>query len=193
MKLLHLDSSIQANASASRTLSAAIVDRLRTLVPGIEVARRDLATDPLPHLTLDRFASDDGQAVLDQFLDADVVVIGAPMYNFGVPTQLKGWFDHVLIAGKTFRYTAEGPEGLVGGKQVIVATSRGGLYGAESPAAPAEHTESHLRTMLAIMGIAEPQFVVAEGIALGAEAREAAMAAALSAIEVLDPPLAAAA
>lgn len=193
MKLLHLDSSIQADASASRTLSAAIVDRLRTLVPGIEVARRDLVADPLPHLTLDRFSSDDGQAVLDQFLAADVIVIGAPMYNFGVPTQLKGWFDHVLIAGKTFRYTAEGPDGLVGGKQVIVATSRGGLYGAESPAAPAEHAESHLRAMLAVVGITDPQFVVAEGIAFGPEQREAAMAAALSAIDAIEPPLAAAA
>lgn len=193
MKLLHLDSSIQADASASRTLSAAIVDRLKTLAPGIEVARRDLAVDPLPHLTLDRFASEEGQAVLDQFLAADVIVIGAPMYNFGVPTQLKGWFDHILVAGKTFRYTAEGPEGLARGKQVIVATSRGGLYGSESPAASAEHAESHLRAMLGVIGITDPQFVVVEGVAFGPEQREAAMAAALTAIEALDPPLAAAA
>lgn len=193
MKLLHLDSSIQADASASRTLSAAVVDRLCILAPGIEVARRDLAADPLPHLTLDRFASEDGQAVLDQFLAADVIVIGAPMYNFGVPTQLKAWFDHILVAGKTFRYAADGPEGLAAGKQVIVATSRGNLYGAESPAAPAEHAESHLRAMLGFIGISDPHFVVVEGIAFGPEQREAAMAAALSAIEALDPPLAAAA
>ncbi len=127
MKLLHLDSSIQADGSASRVISAAIVAHLTSLDPTIEVVRHDLAADPLPHLTLDRFASDDGKGVLDTFLSADIVVIGAPMYNFGIPSQLKSWFDHILIAGQTFSYGPDGVEGLAGRKRVIVAASRGGF------------------------------------------------------------------
>lgn len=192
MKLLHLDSSVQAENSASRALSAAIVARFSALDPMIEVAYRDLAADPLPHLTLDRFASDDGQAVLERFLGADIVVIGAPMYNFAIPTQLKAWFDHILVAGRTFRYGAEGVEGLVGGKRVIIAASRGGLYGEGSPTATFEHAERHVRAMLGFVGVTDLDVIVAEGVAFGPDQREAALAAALDRIAVIAPaPLAA--
>lgn len=192
MKLLHLDSSVQAENSASRALSAAIVDRLGALDPALEVAYRDLAADPLPHLTLDRFASDEGQAVLEQFLGADIVVIGAPMYNFAIPTQLKAWFDHILVAGRTFRYGAEGVEGLVGGKRAIIAASRGGLYGEGSPTAAFDHAERHVRAMLGFVGVTDLDVIVAEGIAFGPDQREAAIAAALDRIAAIEPtPLAA--
>lgn len=187
MKLLHVDSSIQADASASRLLSAAIVTRLKDLHPNLEVHHRDLAADPLPHLTLDRFASEEALAVLDEFLASDIVVIGAPMYNFGLPSQLKAWFDHVLINGRTFRYTAEGPEGLAGDKRVIVAASRGGFFGKASESAANEHSESHLRTMLGFMGIADPEIVAAEGVAIGPEHRQTALDAALARVDDITP------
>ena len=145
MKLLHLDSSILGGNSASRQLSAATVEQLAKAAPGLEIVSRDLAAQPLSHLSGEHFAARQGvvpesleiqkdiaasQAVLDEFLAADIVVIGAPMYNFGVPSQLKAWIDRIAVAGKTFRYGANGPEGLSGGKRVVVAISRGGLYSA---------------------------------------------------------------
>lgn len=187
MKLLHLDSSIQSEASASRLLSAAIAARLEEHNPAIEVAYRDLAANPLPHLTLDRLGNAEAQAVLDEFLAADVVVIGVPMYNFGMPSQLKAWFDHILIAGQTFRYGAEGPEGLAGTKRVIVASSRGGFYGPASAGAANEHAESHLRAMLGFIGIIDPEVIVAEGVAIGPEHRQAALDAALASIDNIAP------
>lgn len=187
MKLLHIDSSIQSEASASRQLSAAVVARLREQNPAIEVSYRDLAADPLPHLTLDRFGNADAAAVLEEFLAADVLVIGAPMYNFGIPSQLKAWFDHVLIAGRTFRYTENGPEGLAGDKHVIVAASRGGYYGKASPGEANEHAESHLRAMLGFAGITDPQVVIAEGVAIGPEHRQQALDAALAWIDEVTP------
>lgn len=188
MKLLHVDSSIQADASASRLLSAAIVARLQDLHPDLDLHRRDLTADPLPHLTLDRLAAAEASAVLDEFLAADIVVIGAPMYNFGLPSQLKAWFDHILINGRTFRYTAEGPEGLAGGKRVIVAASRGGFFAKESGAVAAgEHAESHLRTMLGFMGVTDPEIIVAEGVAIGPEHRQSALDAALTRIDDITP------
>ncbi|NIJ19344.1 FMN-dependent NADH-azoreductase [Sphingomonas naasensis] len=179
MKLLHLDSSIQGETSASRAVSAAIVARLRATHEGLDTRYRDLAADPLPHLTLPGYATGEAAAVLDEFLEADIVVIGAPMYNFGMPSQLKAWFDHILVAGKTFRYGANGPEGLAGAKKVIVALSRGGVY-SQGPAAPMEHAEAHLRTMLGFIGVSDVEFVVAEGVALGAEQRETAIEAAFA-------------
>lgn len=187
MKLLHVDSSIQADASASRLLSAAVVARLEGLHPDLEVHHRDLAADPLPHLTLDRLASAEASAVLDEFLAADIVVIGAPMYNFGLPSQLKAWFDHILINGRTFRYTAEGPEGMAGDKRVIVTASRGGFFGEASGPAANEHSESHLRTMLGFMGITDPEIVVAEGVAIAPEHRQTALDAALARIDDIAP------
>lgn len=184
MKLLHLDSSILGDGSISREISAAIVARLQAANPSLETVRRDLAADPLPHVTLERLATPEAQAVLEQFLTTDIVVIGAPMYNFGIATQLKSWFDHILVAGRTFRYSSEGPEGLAGGKRVIVAHARGNLYGEGSAAAPAEHAESHLRTLFDFIGIV-PEFVTAEGVAFGPEHRSNALQAALAHSETL--------
>ncbi|MET0360427.1 MAG: NAD(P)H-dependent oxidoreductase [Sphingobium sp.] len=183
MKLLHIDSSITGDHSVSRELTAAIVARLTAADPSLSVIRRDLAADVLPHLDLASLPGDTGEAaiasaaVLDEFLSADIVVIGAPMYNFTVPTQLKAWFDRILVAGRTFTYTAEGPQGLAGPKRVIVAVSRGGFYGAGSPAAAAEHVETYLSAVFGFIGLT-PEFVVAEGIAVGPEQRSAAIDAA---------------
>jgi FMN-dependent NADH-azoreductase len=193
MKLLHVDSSILGQGSVSRTLSAEIVAAQRASHSGIEVTYRDLATDPVDHLTglhlaalqgavpADPAVQRDvaaGRAALDEFLAADIVVVGAPMYNLGIPSQLKAWIDRIAVAGKTFRYTSEGPEGLAGGKKVIVASSRGGLYGPSTPAAAMEHQESYLHAMFGFFGITEITFVRAEGVARGAEAREKAIDAA---------------
>ena len=175
MTILHLDSSINGDNSASRAISRSIVDRLRAGDAGAEVVTRDLVSKPLPHLTLDGFAD---SSVLDEFLAADTIVIGAPMYNFTLPTQLKAWLDRILIAGKTFRYTEHGPEGLAGGKRVIVALARGGFYDQGSPASALEHLESYLRGVFGFIGI-EPEFVAADGLAIGPEQRQASISQAL--------------
>ena len=175
MTILHIDSSINGETSASRAISRSIVDQLAATRPSAEVMRRDLVADPLPHLTL---ASFNDQEVLEQFLAADTIVIGAPMYNFTLPTQLKAWLDRILISGKTFRYTADGPEGLAGGRRVIVALARGGIYDAGSPAAALEHLETYLRGAFNFIGI-EPEFVAADGLNLGPEQRERAIRQAL--------------
>lgn len=179
MKLLHLDSSIMGANSISRTVSAAAVARLQSEIGDLDVTYRDLAADPLGHLTLADLGSEEGSAVLEQFLAADIVVIGAGFYNFTVPTQLKAWIDRILIVGRTFRYTEQGPEGLVKGKRIIVALSRGGVYGDGSPIAQYEHAEKLLRTAFGFIGIYDPQFIIAEGVARGEEVRAAALASAL--------------
>jgi FMN-dependent NADH-azoreductase len=173
--ILHIDASINGENSASRAISRSIVDRLIASTPGASLVKRDLVTEPLPHLTLDAFAD---SSVLDEFLGADTVVIGAPMYNFTLPTQLKAWIDRILIAGKTFRYTESGPEGLAGGKKVIIALARGGVYSEGSPAAALEHLESYLRGVFNFIGI-EPEFVIAEGLNLSPEQRESSISQAL--------------
>jgi len=169
--ILHIDSSITGDQSASRTITRSIVEQLTDS----DVIYRDLVSEPLPHLTLDAFAD---SSVLDEFLAADTVVIGAPMYNFTLPTQLKAWLDRILVAGKTFRYTENGPEGLAGGKRVIVALARGGFYDAGSPAASLEHLETYLRGVFNFIGI-EPEFVAADGLAVGPEQRESSVRQAL--------------
>ena len=175
MTILHIDSSINGDNSASRAISARILDQLTAANPGADVVRRDLVSNPLPHLTLDAFADTE---VLDEFLAADTVVIGAPMYNFTLPTQLKAWIDRLAIAGTTFRYTENGPEGLVKGKRVIIALARGGFYGEGSPAAALEHLETYLRGVFNFIGV-EPEFVIAEGLNIGPEQREQAINQAL--------------
>jgi FMN-dependent NADH-azoreductase len=165
--ILHIDSSINGASSASRAISRSIIDQLTIERGAADVVHRDLAAEPLPHLTLDAFAD---TSVLDEFLAADTVVIGAPMYNFSLPTQLKAWIDRIVIAGKTFRYTANGPEGLAGGKRVIVALARGGFYNQGSPASALEHLETYLRGVFNFIGI-EPEFVAADGLAIGPEQR----------------------
>jgi len=175
MKLLHLDSAITGDNSVSRKLSADIVARLRSSEPGIAVTYRDLVAEPIGHLTLgDMPAPGESSAVLDEFLQADVVVIGAPMYNFTAPSQLKAWIDRILVAGKTFRYGEAGPIGLAGDKRVIIALSRGGLYGADTPSASAEHLETYLKVVFGFIGVA-PEFVIAEGLLLGPDQAQATL------------------
>jgi FMN-dependent NADH-azoreductase len=182
MNILHLDSSITGDNSASRQLSTAIVRELTDADPAARLTYRDLVAQPLDHLTLPGFATEASQQAMAEFQAADVVVIGAGMYNFSIPTQLKAWFDRVMIAGQTFRYTENGPVGLAGDKQVIVALARGGLYGEGTAQRGIEHAERYITDALAFMGIAEPRFVIAEGLALGDEARAAALEAAHLAI-----------
>jgi len=171
MTILKIDSSINGQNSASRALTDSIVEQLKATNWGETVVTRDLFADPLPHLTLDAFAD---PSVLEEFQAADIVVIGAPMYNFSVPSQLKAWIDRIVIAGKTFQYAANGPEGLAKGKRVIVALARGGFYGAGAPAAPLEHLETYLRGVFNFIGI-EPEFVSADGLSISAEQREVSL------------------
>ena len=175
MTILHIDSSINGENSASRAISRSIVDQLKGSNWGEQIVYRDLAAEPLPHLTLDAFAD---TSVLDEFLGADTLVIGAPMYNFTLPTQLKAWLDRILIAGTTFRYTEAGPEGLAGGRRVIVALARGGFYGEDSPASVFEHLETYLRGVFNFIGI-EPEFVAADGLNISPEQKDEAVKAAL--------------
>lgn len=175
MTILHIDSSINGDNSASRAVSSSIVEQLKSAQWGEQIVYRDLASEPLSHLTLDAFAD---TTVLDEFLAADTIVIGAPMYNFTLPSQLKAWIDRILVAGKTFRYTENGPEGLATGKRVIVALARGGFYDSGSPAASLEHLETYLRGVFNFIGI-EPEFVAADGLAISPDHREASIKQAL--------------
>jgi len=171
MKLLHIDSSILGDNSVSRAVTAAAADKLVAAHPNIDVIYRDLAAEPFDHLTLAALAD---TTVVDEFLAADIVLIGAPMYNFTLSTQLKAWIDRILIAGKSFKYGPQGAEGLAGGKRVIIAIARGGFYGMETPAAQAEHLETYLNTVFGFIGIT-PEFIIAEGIAVGPDHRKAAL------------------
>jgi FMN-dependent NADH-azoreductase len=191
MQLLHIDSSVLGPNSASRALSAEIVSRQAALHPGMNVMHRDLAADAALHLSSAHLAAWQGDAVedvvlgadlakgaayLDELLDADIIVIGAPMYNFSIPSQLKAWIDRVVIAGKTFRYGANGAEGLLSkNTKVFIASSRGNVYAAGSPAAALEHHESYLTGVLSFIGLTDVTVVRAEGLAFGTEAKEAAM------------------
>jgi FMN-dependent NADH-azoreductase len=190
MNLLHLDSSVLGANSASRALSADIVARQVALHPGINVAHRDLSTDAALHLSSHHLAAWQGAAIedaalgldlakggayLDELLAADIIVIGAPMYNFSIPSQLKAWIDRVVVAGKTFRYGANGAEGLLKNRKVFIASSRGNIYSPGSPAAALEHHESYLTGVLSFIGLTDVSIVRAEGLAFGPEAKEAAM------------------
>jgi FMN-dependent NADH-azoreductase len=196
MKLLHIDSSVLGPSSVSRQVSAAIVDRLQKGTPDLNVTYRDLTATPLAHLSGSHLAAAQGavpeavalqqdlaagQTVLEEFLAADIVVIGAPMYNFTIPSQLKAWLDRILVAGKTFKYSAQGAEGLAGDKRLIIAIARGGFYGAGTPSAAAEHHETYLRAVFSLIGIANPEIIVAEGVQIGPEQRERALESALTA------------
>ena len=207
MKLLHIDSSISGGPSASRQLTAEAVNTLRQALPGLEVVRRDLELDQLPHFDSNMLAANwpenqvadatraelaRNAAALDEFLTADVVVIGAPMYNFGIPSQLKAWIDRIVIAGKTFRYTEKGAEGLAKGKRVIVASSRGGLYANSAPQAAFDFQETYLRAIFGFIGIEDVEFVRAEGLALGPEPRQEAILAGLNAARATSQEVAAA-
>ena len=194
MQLLHIDSAITGAQSVSRQLSRQVVDSWVAAHPGTQVTHLDLVTHAPAHLTQDALALRMGQTdnlseaqkrenavtegLLQQFLAADVIVIGAPLYNFSIPTQLKAWIDRLAQPGRTFRYTASGPEGLAGGKTVIVASSRGGLYSTSEGGRAMEHQESYLQTVLGFLGITDVRFVRAEGLGMGEAAREAALTSA---------------
>jgi FMN-dependent NADH-azoreductase len=200
MTLLHIDSSILGANSVSRILSAEIVARQTTLRPGIEVVYRDLSVDPSLHLSGAHLAAwqgtpvedaalgqdlASGSAYLDELLAADILVLGAPMYNFSVPSQLKAWIDRVAIAGRTFQYGANGPEGLLKGKKAFIASARGNIYTPGSPNTALEHHETYLTGVLGFIGITDVTVVRAEGIAFGPEAREAAFTKARAEIAAL--------
>ena len=192
MKLLHIDSGILGTASVSRQLSAAAVAEWQAQHPNTEVVTRDLVARPLSHLAGDQlFAAgadpdqqsaemrailSESEKVLQEFLDADVVVIGAPMYNFSIPSQLKAWIDRIAVKGKTFAYSEYGPKGLAGGKTVIIASARGGFYGAQSPVAAWDHQESYLRTVFGFLGVTDIRFLRAEGVNVSAEQKDKAIA-----------------
>lgn len=190
--LLVLNSSAAGGASVSTQLTTEFVERWREQEPGSAVTVRDLGAEPLPHLTAERLpglAAAGGTAAAEEttrladllvaeLSAADVLVIGAPMYNFGITSTLKVWFDHVLRAGVTFSYTAEGPRGLMTGKRALVVETRGGFY-SEGPSAAMDAQEPHLRAMLGLLGITDVRFVRAERLAVGAEVRSDAIAAAV--------------
>lgn len=196
MNLLHIDSSILGDHSVSRKISAAAVAALRASTPGLKVTYRDLDATPAPHqsgalmaargLAPDARTADQtrdvaaADAILEEFLAADVVVIGVPMYNFGIPSQLKSWIDHLAVAGKTFRYSEAGVEGLAGGKRIILASSRGGFYGAETPAAPLQHQESYLRGFFGFIGVTDVEAVHAEGVNISPDHKQKALEAAVA-------------
>ena len=190
MTLLHIDSSIQGEVSVTRQLSAEIVRRWLARHPATEVLYRDLSAQPLPHLSgtalvgTDELEAARNSAVLGEFLRADIVVIGVPLYNFSIPSQLKAWIDRISVAGKTFRYTEKGPEGLAGGKKVVLAIARGGVYG--SSGIP-EFGESYLSFLFGFLGIRDLSFVRAEGLNHSAAAREAGLAAARAALAAQQP------
>lgn len=184
MKLLHIDSSAIGANSVTRELTAAIVARWQDAVPGLAVEYRDLDLEPVAHLSgrtlarVDPGEAADADNVLAQFQAADVVVIGAPMYNFTIPSTLKAWLDRIAVAGKTFRYGENGPEGLAGGTTVIVASGRGGLH----TGASSDFQEPYLRHLFGFLGINDVQFVRAEGVAFSPQHRIDALAAAKAAI-----------
>lgn len=194
MNVLHLDTSALGGHSVSRRLTASIVERLKRDGVAGDVAYRDLAAEPLahwqPHADAQSDAASQDEAVLQQFLAADIVVLGAPMYNFSVSSQLKAWLDRVMVAGRTFRYGPNGPEGLAGGKRVIVASSRGGIY-SKGPATAMDFQEPYLRAAFAFVGITDVHFVRAEGVSMGDDARKSALDQAQAAISGLALPAAA--
>lgn len=202
MKLLHIDSSPLAEVSVSRQLTSLIVEEWRRLDPAVEIIRRDLGAEPPAHLSnellkLVRLGEDVpvsaelraeielSDRLIDEFLAADVVVIGAPMYNFTVSTQLKAWIDRIARAGRTFRYTANGPEGLAGGRKAIIVSSRGGIYSGDRSAL--DFQEPYLRAILNFMGVTDVTVIGAEGVNISPELRRQALDAARRQIGSLLP------
>src|SRR5690606_24630116 len=198
MKLLHVDSSILGDGSVSRQLTSEIVAQWRRRLPGTDVEYLDLAATAPAHFGPDalgikfgiqdapteaqRRENDVSERLVSQFLAADVVVIGAPLYNFTIPTQLKAWIDRLAQAGRTFKYTDKGAVGLAGDKTVIVASSRGGVYSASAESEAMAHQESYLRIIFGFFGITDVRIVRAEGTAMGDAARRAGIESALRAI-----------
>ena len=194
MKILQINSSARSAGANSTRLADAVTTRLKAANPGAVVELRDLAAHPHPVLDeaalgalftpaeqrspeqAARVALDD--ALIAQVQAADVIVLGVPMYNFGVPVQLKTWSDAIARAGVTFRYTENGPEGLVKGKKVYVALARGGVY----RDTPADSQVPYLKGVLGFLGMTDVEFIYAEGLAMGPESADKAFAAAEAAI-----------
>ncbi|WP_417283126.1 FMN-dependent NADH-azoreductase [Comamonas sp.] len=200
MRILHIDSSITGANSVSRELTAAVVENLKQANPEAQVDYLDLAVNAPSHLSpvsigfrtgqqasteAERQENAISEALVSQFLAADVIVMGAPFYNFTIPSQLKAWFDRVAQAGRTFQYTATGPQGLAGGKKVIVASTRGGMYSTSEIGQALEHQESYVKVMFNFMGVTDVSYVRAEGIGMGPEARTKALEAAHASIDAL--------
>ncbi|WP_225783169.1 FMN-dependent NADH-azoreductase [Xenophilus sp. Marseille-Q4582] len=191
MKLLHVDSSVLGANSVSRLLTAETVAQWQASHPGTTVEYLDLAVDAPSHFDANALGIKIGQPaqpteaqlrenavserLVSQFLAADVVVVGAPLYNFSIPSQLKAWIDRLAQAGRTFKYTDQGAVGLAGGKTVIVASSRGGVYSTSEGGQAAEHQESYLKVVFGFFGITDVRFVRAEGLALGEAPKAAAL------------------
>ena len=187
--LLQVNASLFSGAGQSTRLADAFVAGWRARNPGATVTVRDLAADPVPHLTAERFQAfltkpEDrtanqrveagySDALIDELKRADVIVLGVPLYDFDVPSTLKAYFDHIARAGVTFRYTEKGPVGLLGGKKVYVFAARGGYYAGQ----PQDTQSAYLRNFFGLLGLTDIEFVYAEGLALGADSREAALRA----------------
>ena len=196
MNILHIDASPLGVASISRQLTAAVVGRLTQDDSTAAVKHRDLTASPIAHLNAEllqvlrptpgstppspavRAEAEHTETLLAELLDADVIVIGAPMYNFSIPSQLKAWIDRITQAGRTFRYTANGPEGLAVGKKAIVVSTRGGFYAGTAYETAMDHQESYLRTILNFIGITDVTYVRAEGVAVSAEKKQEALTSA---------------
>ncbi|RZJ14849.1 MAG: FMN-dependent NADH-azoreductase [Acidovorax sp.] len=193
MQLLHIDSAITGQQSVSRQLTARTVAAWQAAHPGTRVQYLDLATEAPSHLAAESLGFRTGQAaatdverqqnalseaLVSQFLAADVIVIGAPLYNFSIPSQLKAWIDRIAQAGRTFKYTDKGPVGLAGGKTVIVASTRGGVYSSSEGGQAMEHQESYLKVVFGFFGITDVRFVRAEGVGMGPDAKALAIASA---------------
>ena len=193
MKLLHIDSSVLGANSVSRQLTAEVVRDWVAAHPGTTVDYLDVVANAPAHFGPDALGVKVGaeatteaqrqenalsEALVSQFLAADVVVLGAPLYNFSIPTQLKAWIDRLAQPGRTFKYTEKGPEGLATGKTVIVVSTRGGMYSTSEAGQAAEHQESYLKVVFGFFGITDVRFVRAEGVGMGPDAKAAALASA---------------
>lgn len=190
MKLLHVDSSVLGANSVSRQLSAEIVADWRAGHPDTTVDYLDLAVDTPNHFDANALGikiavaepteaqkreNAVSEKLVSQFLAADVIVVGAPLYNFSVPSQLKAWIDRLAQVGRTFKYTEKGPVGLADGKTVIVASTRGGVYSTSEGGQAMEHQESYLKVVFGFFGITDVRIVRAEGLAMGDAAKAAAI------------------
>lgn len=192
MKILSIDSSALGGASVSRELTAAVVSHLTALHPDAQVIHHDLAADPVAHFGSDvigaihatdlegltpeqRAEKAKTDTFIEELLTSDVVVLGAPMYNFTIPSQLKAWLDRVLQAGRTFRYTESGPVGLAGGRKVILVSTRGGRYANTPLEAALDYQEAYLMAVLSFIGITDVSVIRAESTNLGVEARAQAI------------------
>ncbi|MBI1942188.1 MAG: FMN-dependent NADH-azoreductase [Betaproteobacteria bacterium] len=200
--ILQLNTSILSDAGQSSRMAAQFVAALRERDPEAQLVVRDLARDPVPHINAQRFGAflakpesrtEAQQSVVDysdqlvgELKQADVIVLGLPMYNFGVPSTLKAYFDHIARAGVTFRYTEKGPVGLLTGKQAYAFAARGGIYAGSA----LDTQTAYVRDFLAFLGITQVEFVYAEGLAIGETQRQAALSKAYDAIGKLVPALA---